>query len=219
MSGRFFTAGDPLQSPDILKSLYENGSSLVRRRLAENPACPADLLITLSKDPDPDVRVCLASNPAASPDILHSLVNDENVDVRLSLAEDCALAPYLLKILADDTNPYVKARAESTIECLEFEEQLKKQGFVPQEGTVALLGELLVAAGAVSRDVLMISLSYSKSVDMPLGRVLVKNNQVDAELVIRALKLQTLVRGGKLSLESALEKLKREAHKREPSSD
>lgn len=161
----------------------------------------------LSKDSDPEVRASLAANSSVPLEILEQLVNDPDVNVRLSLAEEITLPPYILQKLCEDANPYVRDKAECTLEGVNFENQLKNEGFVHQSGNMARLGELLVDAGALTEEELEESLAVARQEELPLGRVLVKDNKVEAGLVIRALKLQSLVRKGKLTLESAEDKL------------
>lgn len=214
LSGRFFTAGDPSQSPEVLRDVYENARPSVRRRLAENPSSPEELLVMLSKDSDPEVRSSVACNKAAPLEILEALASDSDVNVRLSLAEEFALPPYILQKLCEDDNPYVKDRAEATLEAIAFENQLRNEGFVHQAGPTARLGELLVAAAVLTRESLEQALEEAKTEELPLGRILVKNNRIDPEIIIRALKLQSLVRKGKISVESAEQKLLADANRR-----
>ncbi len=214
LSDHFLTAGDPAQSPEVLRDVYQNAPSDVRRRLAENPSSPEELLFRLSKDSDPEVRASLAYNKVVPLEILEALAGDEDVNVRLALAEEFELPPYILQKLCEDQNPYVRDRAEATLEGLLFESQLKDEGFVHQAGTSARLGDLLVGAMVLTSDSLEEALAAAAEHDMPLGRVLVIQHKVDPLTVIRALKLQSLVRRGKISLESAEEKLTIEANQR-----
>jgi len=214
ISGRFFAAGDPASSPETLREVYRNAQPKVRRRLAENPSSPEELLVMLSKDSDAEVRASLASNRAVPLETLEALAKDEDVNVRLTLAEESALPPYILQKLCDDSNPYVRDRASETLEGLSFENQLKNEGFVHQSGTTARLGELLLAAGVLDQTTLDSSLEATKTEELPLGRVLVRDNRVDTTIIIRALKLQSLVRRGKITVESATEKLTRACHQR-----
>lgn len=214
ISSPFLAAGDSSLSPDVLRDVYQNAHPSVRRRLAENPSSPEELLFILSKDSDPEVRASLACNRSVPLEILEELAVDDDVNVRLTLAEEIALPPYILLKLCEDSNPYVKDRAEATVEGISFESQLKSEGFVHQAGTAARLGELMVAANILSEEVLDHCLKTAQEQELPLGRVLVKLDLVEAALVIRALKLQSLVRRGKLSVESAEQKLAAEFNQR-----
>ena len=209
ISGRYFAAGDPSQSPETLTDVYKNATPALRRRLAENTSTPEELLILLAYDTDPEVRSRLGGNRSVPLKILEMLCEDKDADVRLSLAEESALPPYLLKKLCEDSNPYVRNRAEATLEGITFEDQLKDEGFIHQPGNTAKLGELLITAKVLNENTLDQSLKVAGVEDIPLGRVLVKTNKVDAEIVVRALKLQSLVRKGKITLASAEEKLRR----------
>jgi hypothetical protein len=214
LSDHFLVAGDPAQSPEVLRDVYQNAPPDVRRRLAENPSSPEELLFRLSKDSDPEVRASLAYNKVVPLEILEALAGDEDVNVRLALAEEFELPPYILQKLCEDQNPYVRDRAEATLEGLLFESQLKSEGFIQQAGTSARLGDLLVAASVLTIELLEEALKAATEHDMPLGRVLVIQYKVDPLTVIRALKLQSLVRRGKISLESAEQKLTTEANQR-----
>lgn len=199
----------------MLRQIYQSARPSVRRRLAENPATPEELIVLLAHDSDPEVRASLAGNCSVPLEILEFLCVDENADVRLAMAEDPNTPPYLLHNLCDDTNPYVRDRAEATLEAVSFESQLRNEGFVPQSGSTARLGELLMAAEIVTEAEIEKNLRHSREFEMPLGRALVKNHEVDANVVIRALKLQTLVRKGKITFESAVEKLGRAVKQRQ----
>jgi hypothetical protein len=104
------------------------------------------------------------------------------------------------------------------LEAVSFEKQLEEEGFVPHDGPTARLGELLIAAGALSPEALEQSLEATKRDQQPLGRTLVQNNRVESEIIIRALKLQSLVRAGKISVESAEQKLVSATNQRRASS-
>ncbi len=93
------------------------------------------------------------------------------------------------------------------MDAIAFENQLKDDGFIPHEGPTARLGELLLAAGVIEPNLLEASLAATQARQLPLGRILVENNLLQPEIVIRALKLQSLVRTGKISIDSANEKL------------
>jgi len=110
LSDHFLVAGDPAQSPDVLRDVYQNAPPDVRRRLAENPSSPEELLFRLSKDSDPEVRASLAYNKVVPLEILEALAGDEDVNVRLALAEEFELPPYILQKLCEDQNPYVRDR-------------------------------------------------------------------------------------------------------------
>jgi hypothetical protein len=96
---------------------------------------------------------------------------------------------------------------DPAVDAIAFEDQLKEDGFVPHAGAIARLGELLLAAGVIDSEILEASLAATKVEQLPLGRFLVKNQHLPPEIVIRALKLQSLVRLGKISVDSANEKL------------
>lgn len=102
---------------------------------------------------------------------------------------------------------------QATLEGLNFEQQLRSDGFVPQPGTIAKLGELLVGAEVIEEQRLKPFLAVAGPEDVALGQVLVCAHAVEPQIIIRALKLQSLVRMKKITLESALGKLKRASKK------
>ncbi len=208
-SGRFFNFGDSSRPPGTVYEAFRNGGPKVRRKLAENPSTPEDVLFALAMDADPTVRGSLAKNRSVPLAILEQLVIDNDVSVRMKLAEESALPAHILRRLCEDFEPQVQIQAQATLEGVTFEKQLKSEGFVRQEGNTARLGELLIVAGVVSEDTITKSLDTCQVEQLPLGRILVRENRVDSDIVIRALKLQSLVRNGKITLDSAVEKLAR----------
>ncbi|CAN5512308.1 hypothetical protein BH10CYA1_BH10CYA1_53080 [soil metagenome] len=90
----------------------------IRRRVAENPNCPARLLDQLSLDENADVRVAVALNRSVSKEILARLSSDINPDVRFAIASDSCAPLNVLMFLIGDENPYVRNRAARTLDCL-----------------------------------------------------------------------------------------------------
>ncbi len=213
-SGRFFNFGDSNRPPGTVYEVFRNAGPKVRRKLAESPSTPEDILLALAMDSDPTVRAGLAKNRAVPLAMLEQLASDDDVSVRLKLAEESALPPHILRRLCQDLDPQVQVQAQATFEGVTFEKQLKNEGFVRQEGNTARLGELLIVAGVVTEDTITESLGTCELEQLPLGRILVRENRVDSGIIIRALKLQSLVRNGKITLDSAVEKLARATSQR-----
>ncbi|MBK9144625.1 MAG: hypothetical protein IPM23_19210 [Candidatus Melainabacteria bacterium] len=199
----YIAAGDPQAPAGILWKIYRCGDYKTRRRLAENPATPVSLLRELLDDPHPEVRASVASNSSAPEDFLDRLCSDPDIDVRLSLAQETSLPEkYLLRLL-EDSNPYVCDFARSSLECREFEHHLRARGYVHEPGLVARLGELLVAAGLLAKGRIPGLVELARREKVNLGFLLVREKLLTRDTVVRALKLQSRIRSGKLSFEAA----------------
>ena len=207
----YIKAGDQKASRETLWALYKKNSPRVKRRLAENIASPEELLRLLAADRNPEVRASLATNLLTPPDVLEKLSRDENVDVRLALANEINLPIHLLEKLAGDENPYVSDSAESTLDILYLEEQLKEISFVCEPGHLAKIGQLFLEAGLIIETDLEMCLTMSKTQEIPIGQILVKYKHYDPDVVLYALRMQTLVRKGKISLKEAAAKLQKHA--------
>lgn len=208
----YIKAGDTTQSPESLWKLYYSNSPRTRLRLAENPSTPEDLLEELARDLDCDVRAAVAVNPQADRKLLQILVEDENINVRLQLASEPGLPVHLLEKLAQDENPYVRDLAEGTLDIIFLEEQLKEMSLVCEPGHIARVGKLFIDAELISEEDLEICLSMSQSQEVPVGQILIRQKHFSPDLVLYALRMQTQVRIGKLSLSQAVSKLKRQAN-------
>jgi len=204
----YIVAGDPQAPAGILWKIYRSGDFKTRRRLAENPSTPVSLLRELLNDPHPDVRASIASNSSAPEELLDRLCSDPDIDVRLSLAEETSLPEkYLLRLL-EDSNPYVSDFARSSLECREFEHHLRARGYVHEPGLVARLGELLVAAGLLRKARIPGLVELARREKVNLGFLLVREKLLTRDTVVRALKLQSRIRSGKLCFEAAVGELR-----------
>lgn len=74
---------------------------------------------------------------------------------------------------------------------------------------VKKIGELLVAAGVLKLDQLGPALQVSKKTGLPLGRVLIMNQQLNERDLASAVQAQTMIREGVLSYEFAVKALNR----------
>ncbi len=207
VTDEYLIAGDTSAEPELLRKLFQTAEVLVRQRLAENSNSPPDLLELLLHDPDPDVRACLANNPAVTREMLEQLCCDINDDVRASVAEDPNMPYDLLIQLSEDANPYVRDIAENTLDGLAFERELAAQGYVHEEGTAAKLGELLMGANLLSAENADRYIDLGRLEGKPLGWLLVNRGVITKGRVIKALKLQSQVRRGKISQSQAIETL------------
>ena len=202
-------AGNSLSDKEQLRELHRSADREVRLRLAENPSSPPDILSHLSKDFDPEVRGYVACNPSTPPEVVENLSYDEHSDVRYFMAGDPHLPLDILRRLAHDANPYVSDCAQKTVAGLALELALEEQGFVSFPGIHARLGELLVAGGITNENEIEASLVLAKDMRVPLGRALVHAGRLDVSTIVFALKLQTLIRLGQVSLEMAIEEIRK----------
>lgn len=208
LAQRHMLAGNPKTSMKTLRQLAYHTDPAVRERLAENSNTPADVLQKLLQDPNPEVRIALAFNPSVSESMLMVLCSDEDVNVRLALAEGMELPDAVLSRLAEDENPYVRDRAESTLEIKALEQNLRAQNFVAERGTDAKLGDLLCKAGRLDEQRLIRLLRASASEQRPLGHIVLRDTDLPAAVIVTALKVQSRIRRGTLSLSDGITMLK-----------
>lgn len=207
----YVKAGDPNLSKEKLWKLYLEECPRIRLRLAENPATPLELLEKLAADPSPEVRAAVARNPKSGNDLLEGLVDDKDINVRLELAHEINLPPHLLERLKEDDNPYVCDIAEGTLDIITLEEQLKEMSLVLEPAHIARVGRLFIEAGLLSEADLEICLTMSQLQEIPIGQILIRQKHFAPNLVLYALRMQTQVRTGKLSLSEAVIRLRTQA--------
>ena len=207
----YIKAGDPKLEPAQLWRLYLQDSPRVRLRLAENPACPQDLLEKLVEDANGEVRAAVARNPNCGESLVARLVEDEDINVRLELAHEINLPLHLLERLKEDDNPYVRDIAEGTLDIMSLEEQLKEMSLVCEPAHVARVGRLFIDADLISEEDLEICLTMSQLQEIPIGQILIRQKHFAPNLVLYALRMQTQVRTGNVSLAEAVTKLKIQA--------
>ena len=111
----------------------------------------------------------------------------------------------VLRNFIQDHNPYVSDRAHKTIDSLALELDLEEQGFISLPGIHARLGELLVASGIIGEKEIEAAVTFARNTKIPLGRALVRSGRINRSTIVHALKQQTLVRLGQISLEKAIE--------------
>ena len=201
-------ASNPLSGKDTLRNLHKAADLEVKLRLAENPASPPDILSELAKDPEPEVRASVACNPSTPASVVEALSYDQHDDVRYFMAGDPHLPLAILRRLAQDSHPYVCDCAQKTIDGLALELALEEQGFISFPGLHARLGELLVAGGITDEKEIEASLVLAKQMRVPLGRALVHAGRLDISTIVHALRLQTLIRMGQVSIEMAIEDIR-----------
>ncbi len=139
--------------------------------------------------------------------IAEILCADPHPDVRFNLAENVKVAIELMQRLAEDDNPYVANAAHKTLDVLYFESMLSEQHFERQGGELARLGDLLVASAWLAEDLMITCVKQASSQCVPLGQVLLRTGLVIPEVLVNALKLQSSVRRGQISLSDAISRL------------
>ncbi|MBI1272384.1 hypothetical protein GC174_18315 [bacterium] len=212
----YVKAGDPGQSADQLWKLYYLDCSRIRVRLAENPSIPDDMLKELIADAEGEVRAAVCRNPRADRLMLERLVMDDDINVRLELAHEPNLPRHLLECLMEDDNPYVRDIAEGTLDIVTLEDQLKEMSLVSEPAHIARVGKLFIDAELISEEDLELCLTMSQLQEIPIGQILIRQKHFTPDLVLYALRMQTLVRTGKLSLDDAVGKLKAQAESISP---
>jgi hypothetical protein len=198
-------AANPKSAATKLRQLLKSADSETRFRLAENQSSPPDVLAKLAKDCDPEIRACVANNPSTPDNLVKTLAKDVHDDVRFSMACNPCLPLEVLHDLSQDQNPYVSDRAHKTLDGVALELDLEQQGFVSLPSPHARLGELLVASGILEEKEIEVAITFAQKTKLPLGRALVEGGRIDRSTIAHALKQQTLIRLGQLSLEVAIE--------------
>ncbi len=205
----YIKAGNPNTPVDELRALMSEKDAAVRRRLAENPRTPEDVLMHLAQDDDPEVRCALVEHERTPIQVIEKLIADENVQVRYTVSGQYTIPVELLEsISSQDENPYVRDHARRTLEGIFLEKALKDAGFVAKPGETEKLGDLLNAAGVLSKGQVQELLKQAKEKDLPLGQILVGTRMVPRSVVVAALKAQLAVREGSLSHEEAIFNIK-----------
>lgn len=112
---KYLLAGNSTRSARVLYRLAKHNSTKIRRRVAENFACPTDLLSFLSRDKQPEVRIAVALNKKSNFETCKLLSEDFDPDVRFMMASASYTVQSVLEKLSKDENPYVSARAQRTL--------------------------------------------------------------------------------------------------------
>lgn len=113
---KYVLAGSGKDHEKSLRRLARDANNDIRRRIAENPACPNDVLEQLASDGCTEVRIAVALNAKLDRQACCRLCQDPDPDVRFMIAATSYIPDVLLRLLASDENPYVQARANRTIE-------------------------------------------------------------------------------------------------------
>ena len=204
----YMIAGSADTPIEVVRDLSILGVTVIRERLAANPNTPPEIIERLAVDKEPLVRAAVAENPALTGDIAAKLCQDEHPDVRFSLAENLMTPVDLLRQLMEDDNPYVANAASKTMDIIYFESMLSEQKFEIEVGETARLGELLVSSSWLGEDIVLVCVRQATSQNVPLGQVLLRSGLVTPAVLLLALKLQSKVRRGQISLFNAIELFK-----------
>jgi hypothetical protein len=204
----YMIAGSADTPIEVVRDLSILGLTVIRERLAANPNTPLEILEKLALDADPVVRSAVAENPTISRKIAEQLFRDEHPDVRFSLAENLKTPLDLIGRLTEDENPYIGNAAVKTLDILYFECMLTEQKFEIEAGETARLGELLVASSWLGEDIMLGCVKQASNHRVPLGQVLLRTGLVVPTVLLLALKLQSKIRRGQVSLSDAVQQLK-----------
>ncbi|MBP9094449.1 hypothetical protein KBI23_25750 [bacterium] len=178
----------------------------IRAAVAANSNTPASILDALATDPDRLVRLAVATNLSTPTAILEKLALDDELPVAFRLKE-LDVSVDILVALMQNRNPYIRKQAELTWIGREFEAALEEscQGCVP--GDSYKLGELLVQSKLVEEAAIAEALVDSRLYALPLGRALLQTDVVTAEVLLKALRLQTLIREEQIGIDEAIKEL------------
>ena len=204
----YMIAGSADTPIEVVRDLSVLGVTAIRERLAANPNTPVEILDRLASDKEPLVRSAVAENSALTDDIAEKLSGDEHPDVKFSLAENLKTPVDLVRQLMEDENPYVANAASKTMDILFFESMLSETEFEFEAGETARLGELLVASAWLDEAIVLSCVRQATSQHLPLGQVMLRSELVTRTVLLLALKLQSKVRRGQISLFNAVEQLK-----------
>jgi hypothetical protein len=178
----------------------------IRAAVAANNKTPTSILDELATDPNRLVRLAVATNLATPTVILERLALDDELPIAFRLKE-LDVSVDILVALMQNRNPYIRKQAELTWIGREFEAALKEscQGFVA--GDSYKLGELLVQSELVEEAVIAEALVDSRLYAIPLGRALLQTDVVTAEVLLKALRLQALIREEQIGIDEAIKEL------------
>lgn len=190
------------------KQLQKHGlpSVAIRAAVAANNSTPVTVLAALAADPDRRVRLAVATNLSTTAAILEKLALDDELSTFCRLKE-LDVSVDILVALMQNRNPYIRKQAELTWIGREFEATLQEscQHFVA--GDSYRLGELLVESKLVDDAAIAEALADCRLYAIPLGRALLQTNLVAAEVLLKALQLQALIREEKIGVNDAIKEL------------
>lgn len=204
----YIKAGNPDAPAKELRTLWNDQSANVRRRIASNPATPKDVLRMLASDADEDVRIAVGRNRSTPRHVVRSLAKDNSANVRYGLAGDRSVPIDVIEKLAEDENAYVMDQAQRTLEGIALEEALKQANFIHEPGDQARLGDLLVESGLLRAEELKKYLSLSLELGLPLGHTMARAKALPRATIVISLQLQLLVRRKQIELQEAINLLK-----------
>lgn len=94
---------------------------------------------------------------------------------------------------------------------VELGEALRSVGYDQIQSLTFKLGEVLIGANLISQLQLVEALTDSLQSSLPLGQVLVQSGKIRPDVIAKALSIQKNVRGGKISREEGISKLRKYA--------
>ena len=190
------------------KQLQKHGlpEVAIRAAVAANVYTPVEILSALAADPDRRVRLAVATNLATPTRVLEQLASDDEMQLVCRLKE-LDVSVDILVALMQNRNPYIRRQAELTWNGREFEHALKESCQGVAAGNGYRLGELLVASKLVPEADIAEALVDCRLYEIPLGRALLQTDAVAADVLVKALRLQTLIRDEQMAFVDAIEDL------------
>lgn len=190
------------------KQLLKHGlpEMAIRAAVAANRNTPATILSALAADPDRRVRLAVATNLSTPTSVLEKLALDDALPTLCRLKE-LDVSVDILVALMQNRNPYVRKQAEVTWIGREFESALKDSCQALVAGNSYRLGELLVESKLVEEPAIAEALVDCRLYAIPLGRALLQTELVTAEVLLNALRLQTLIREEQIGFDDAIKEL------------
>ncbi|MFA7335589.1 MAG: hypothetical protein WC028_02305 [Candidatus Obscuribacterales bacterium] len=178
----------------------------IRAAVAANRNTPATILAALATDPDRRVRLSVATNLSTPTAILEKLTLDDDLAIVCRLKE-LDVSVDILVALMQHRNPYIRKQAELTWIGREFETALNESCQAVVTGDSYKLGELLVEAKLVEEAAIAEALVDCPLYAIPLGRALLQTDAVRAEVLLKALRLQALIREEQIGFDDAIKEL------------
>jgi hypothetical protein len=123
MSNILRNDSDNTPNPLTLWRSLKTANFKSRIKLAEDKRTPTAVLGVLSYDCDNRIRAAVADNQNTPYMSLIRLARDEADDIRYQLAENHNLPLQVLLVLESDENPYVRVRAQRTLERIQIDSE------------------------------------------------------------------------------------------------
>lgn len=103
-------AEDPALRSALLRTLAQDESPQVRKRVAASPFADREILEDLAADPSEEVRARVAAHPDTHPVTLYRMLDGGELAVRRAVAGNPSIGPKTARQLAGDPNREVRAK-------------------------------------------------------------------------------------------------------------